>query len=118
MDPKPQSEETPENLSPLPENQENEHGEHALVDQKGIGSTHCDYGDIKESKTLETFRTKVLEFARESRMSPEHISLIERSFPDLFHDLHVPNHPPYAVVTSLSCFTCVINACILSILYY
>lgn len=37
MDPKPQSEETPENLSPLPENQENEHGEHALVDRSLLG---------------------------------------------------------------------------------
>lgn len=103
MDPQPQPEGTPENQSLLPENQENKYEEHALVDHKSIGSTHCDE-DTKESKTLETFRTKVLEFARESRMSRAHILLIERSFPDFFPELHVPDHPPYAAVTFLSCF--------------
>ncbi|KAL8112253.1 uncharacterized protein LOC141663784 [Apium graveolens] len=98
MDPKPQPEETPQNRSPLPENQENEYEQHASVDQKSIESTHCDDEETKESKTLEIFRAKVLEFARESRMSRAHILLIEQSFPDFFPELHVPDHPPYATM--------------------
>ncbi|KAK1374649.1 hypothetical protein POM88_030842 [Heracleum sosnowskyi] len=98
MDPKSPSEKTPENRSLLPENQENEYEEHALVKHKSIENTHCDDQVTKESKTLEAFKTKVLEFARNSRMSSEHILLIEQSFPDFFPDLHVPDHPPYAAM--------------------
>lgn len=99
MEPKPPPE---ENRSPVPENQENEQKEHALVDHQSKGSPHCEGEDIKKAKSLEFFKAKVFEFARDSRMSPERILLIERRLPELVIDLHVPDHPPYATVTSLS----------------
>ncbi|WOG89003.1 hypothetical protein DCAR_0208239 [Daucus carota subsp. sativus] len=95
MEPKPPPE---ENRSPVPENQENEQKEHALVDHQSKGSPHCEGEDIKKAKSLEFFKAKVFEFARDSRMSPERILLIERRLPELVIDLHVPDHPPYATM--------------------
>lgn len=87
----------PENHRLAPESPElKSHPQPPINPNSNTSTVHDHQERQRQSRTMENFKAKLMEYAQVTRMPPGQKLLIEKGFNDFFpNDLYVPNHPPY-----------------------